>query len=149
MQLLRALLDPSRGALCPSDIGVITPYAAQVQLISEALRSAGMATSSSAVASGSDGSMDGGGVVEVASVDGYQGREKEVIVFRCVCVGGGHGAVRRFTQDPGTYTTIYPIPYSIWGRDCSLFTDGRQVGHIAQHKHWQYVEEQAQLVAAP
>jgi superfamily I DNA and/or RNA helicase len=55
----------SAGDLSERDIGVITPYAGQVRTIRdqmpESLHS-----------------------VEVRTVDGYQGREKEVIVFSCV-----------------------------------------------------------------
>eukprot|EP00300_Choanocystis_sp_HF-7_P041864 c8644_g1_i1.p1 GENE.c8644_g1_i1~~c8644_g1_i1.p1 ORF type:complete len:173 (-),score=39.40 c8644_g1_i1:39-515(-) len=47
------------------DIGVITPYNAQAQLIRESLRALYPA-------------------LEVKSVDGFQGREKEVIVISCV-----------------------------------------------------------------
>jgi hypothetical protein len=48
-----------------SDIGVISPYSGQVRLLSRRL-----------------GREPGG--VEVATVDGFQGREKEVIVLSCV-----------------------------------------------------------------
>ena len=58
------LLRGRRGySLRPSDVGVITPYAAQASALKRTLGRQG---------------------VEVASVDGFQGREKEVIVFSCV-----------------------------------------------------------------
>ena len=60
---VRALLD---AGLKPEQIGVIAPYSAQVVLISNAL--------SDLVELG----------LEVDSVDGFQGREKEVIVFDAV-----------------------------------------------------------------
>ena len=47
------------------DIGVITPYKQQVKLISDKMRAAGL-------------------MVEVNSVDGYQGREKEAILLSLV-----------------------------------------------------------------
>lgn len=49
--------------LAPEDVAVITPYAAQVKLLKQLL------------------SDDG---VEVKSVDGFQGREKEAVVFSAV-----------------------------------------------------------------
>jgi hypothetical protein len=65
------------GELDASDIGIITPYAAQVR----ALRSA-------------RSSMLGvGPELEIASVDGFQGREKEAIVFSAVrASSSGRGA---------------------------------------------------------
>ena len=56
------------------DIGVITPYSAQVGVLRE-LRSA----------------SDGAGAVEIATVDGFQGREKEVIVMSTVRSNGRGG----------------------------------------------------------
>jgi len=58
------------GDLTPEDIGVVTPYTAQVRLLSDLFAEGG-------------GFDDGGRFagLEVRSVDGYQGREKEVIVF--------------------------------------------------------------------
>jgi len=58
------------GGLQPEDVGVITPYAAQVRLLRGLLRD--HATTFGKI------------VIEVSSVDGFQGREKEVIVFSCV-----------------------------------------------------------------
>jgi len=54
------------GELRPSDIGLISPYAAQARLLRSMLRG------------------EVGAQVEVSSVDGFQGREKEVIIFSCV-----------------------------------------------------------------
>ena len=48
-----------------ADIGIITPYAGQVRAIRDALPELYES-------------------VEVHTVDGYQGREKEVIIFSCV-----------------------------------------------------------------
>lgn len=59
---LRALVD---AGVAPDQIGVITPYNAQVALLREAL----------------EATFDG---VEVDSVDGFQGREKDVIVLSLV-----------------------------------------------------------------
>lgn len=66
-ELVRAAL--SSGDLEESDIGIITPYSAQALLLRRAL-DASMGSDSDAV--------------EVASVDGFQGREKELIFFSSV-----------------------------------------------------------------
>jgi len=58
----------SRGQLKPSDVGVVTPYKAQEKLLRTVLASIGGAL----------------GEVEVATIDSFQGREKEVIVLSCV-----------------------------------------------------------------
>jgi len=59
------------GSCAPSDIAVVTPYAAQVRLIRRLTRRL------SAQASGPP-------YVEVSSTDGFQGREKEAVVFSAV-----------------------------------------------------------------
>ena len=51
----------------PIDVGIITPYAAQVVEIRRALHALGIPRS-----------------LEVKTVDGFQGREKEIILFSCV-----------------------------------------------------------------
>tara|TARA_B100001559_G_C16145664_1_gene459535 strand:- start:174 stop:575 length:402 start_codon:yes stop_codon:yes gene_type:complete len=63
VKIVNDLLIP--GDLQPEDIGVISPYAGQVRLIK---------------------SMIGDNIegLEIKSVDGYQGREKEVIVLSSV-----------------------------------------------------------------
>jgi regulator of nonsense transcripts 1 len=63
VQIVNDLLVP--GDLTPDDIGVISPYAGQVRLIREMFGD----------------QIDG---LEVKSVDGYQGREKEIIVLSTV-----------------------------------------------------------------
>ena len=55
------------GELEAEDIGVVTPYRGQVELVQKLLSS--------------EEEFAG---LEVNSVDGYQGREKEVILFSCV-----------------------------------------------------------------
>jgi len=67
----------------PPDIGVVSPYGAQVRLIRKLLMRAGIPTF-----------RDKNGV-EVASVDGFQGREKEGIVISTVrsSTSGGIGFV--------------------------------------------------------
>src|SRR5262249_23001428 len=57
---VRALLD---AGVSPSDIAVIAPYAAQVRLLRERLAMPGL---------------------EIDSVDGFQGREKEAVVLSLV-----------------------------------------------------------------
>jgi regulator of nonsense transcripts 1 len=56
--------------VAPADIGVITPYAAQVRSIQRALADALPPKVAAEV--------------EVRTVDGFQGREKEIIVFSTV-----------------------------------------------------------------
>ena len=59
------------GELRASQIGVVTPYAAQVRLLRGLLRG-----------------LPEGRLVECTSVDGFQGREKELILFSAVRSGG-------------------------------------------------------------
>lgn len=66
--------------LAPADLGVITPYRGQVAQIRERLEARG---------------IEG---VEVATADGFQGREKEAILISCVR-GNERGAVG-FLADP-------------------------------------------------
>lgn len=61
--------------VAPSAIGVITPYAAQVQLL-RAARPEGL-----------------GAELEISTVDGFQGREKEAVVFSAVRAGAELGFV--------------------------------------------------------
>ena len=67
-RILEQLLDG--GELGMSDIGIITPYAGQVRAIRDSIQER----------------LDS---VEVRTVDGYQGREKEVIIFSCVRSNSG------------------------------------------------------------
>ena len=65
------LIEP--GDVLPEDIGIISPYNGQVRFLSELFDE--------------QGGRDKGGPffgLEIKSVDGYQGREKEVIIFSCV-----------------------------------------------------------------
>merc|ERR1711920_608779 len=80
VDVVKDLLD---GGLKPTQVGVVTPYAAQVKLLRTLLARAGLPTS-----------REKGGV-EINSVDGYQGREKEAIVISTVrsSSSGGLGFV--------------------------------------------------------
>jgi len=62
--------------LRPKDIGIVTPYAAQVRLLRQMIRRAGIQT-------GVDRNTGECGI-EVSSVDGFQGREKEVMIVSTV-----------------------------------------------------------------
>jgi hypothetical protein len=81
-----------RAPLTPGDIGVVTPYLAQVRSISDALRRAGVPVVEGASSEGATpppfntggGSVGQGGAVEVCSVDGFQGRQKRAIVVSAV-----------------------------------------------------------------
>jgi len=69
-EVCNAVVSLLKGGQCTvSDIAVVTPYAAQVRLIRRQLR--GMLPR-------------GPPFVEVASTDGFQGREKEAVVFSAV-----------------------------------------------------------------
>lgn len=59
------------GQLGPDDLGVVTPYSGQVNYIRKLLRE-------------KQGFADLGKTIETGSVDGFQGREKDVIVFCAV-----------------------------------------------------------------
>ena len=79
-----------------ADIGVLTPYSAQALQLRRALAAIeGLQPPVRSGSSGRAGQRSGRGVaspesdgrdgsIEVSSVDGFQGREKEVILFSCV-----------------------------------------------------------------
>ena len=73
--------------LKPDDIGVVTPYLAQVRAIADALRRKGVPVLEGG---GDEDALGGGrrspkgGAVEVRSVDGFQGRQKRCIVMSAV-----------------------------------------------------------------
>ena len=71
VEIVQKLLESME--LLPSDIGVITPYNGQVRLLTDHFDSLG--------GIGKDEPFSG---LEIRSVDGYQGREKEVIIFSTV-----------------------------------------------------------------
>ena len=77
--LARAVADVlAAGELAAADIGVVTPYAAQARLLCDVLRG--------------DEYGAAAADVEVSSVDGYQGREKE-LVFVSAVRSNARGAV--------------------------------------------------------
>ena len=69
----------ARGELRAEQVGVITPYSAQAQQLQSALRKLPEAEAGKGAA-GAAAARE----VEVSSVDGFQGREKELIVFSAV-----------------------------------------------------------------
>ncbi|GAQ79821.1 tRNA-splicing endonuclease positive effector [Klebsormidium nitens] len=73
LHLLRKLRSACEAAGVSADVGVITPYKRQVELLA------------GHVPAVTRGSQSGPGLtVEVRSVDGFQGREKDVIIFSAV-----------------------------------------------------------------
>ncbi|CAN0516328.1 unnamed protein product, partial [Ectocarpus sp. 8 AP-2014] len=81
------------------DVGIITPYSAQVRLLQDVVGTSRRSAAATAAAAesrrggewvrqdegGAGGrKRGGGGLPEIASVDGYQGREKEVIILSAV-----------------------------------------------------------------
>ena len=69
------LADTNDDLSSPKTIGVITPYSGQVQLIKEMIASDPEIFSQA---------KNVGASIEVKSVDGYQGRERDVIIFSAV-----------------------------------------------------------------
>jgi len=67
--VMKVCADLLSGGLTPEQIGVVTPYSGQVRILRRHLR---------------NGASDPRMKVEVSSVDGFQGREKEVIIFSAV-----------------------------------------------------------------
>jgi superfamily I DNA and/or RNA helicase len=103
VDVVSALLCDAAGELRPGDIGVVTPYSAQVRHLRRDLTRAGLLKDGKVPPPPAGGGRGGGGgdargvgdafrrpridpsaVLEVSSVDGFQGREKEVIVFSAV-----------------------------------------------------------------
>jgi len=71
LRLVEMLLEG--GEVGAGEIGIITPYNGQVRMLSDLFDGAG--------GRGEEEPFEG---LEIRSVDGYQGREKEVIIFSCV-----------------------------------------------------------------
>jgi senataxin len=73
--------------LSPSlSVAVITPYKAQVRRLKELIRQHDADFSSPFTSEGCDARMED--IVEVNSVDGFQGREKDVVIFSSVKTRG-------------------------------------------------------------
>ncbi|CAK0863999.1 unnamed protein product [Prorocentrum cordatum] len=69
------------------DVGVVSPYAAQVRMLRERLRGAEWRSRLQRAGVDPTGGLTGRraqGALEIASVDAFQGREKELIVFSAV-----------------------------------------------------------------
>jgi len=67
LQILRGVVN--KGELAAADIGIVTPYAGQVRFLQQLVKKANLHGSKS---------------LEIASVDSFQGREKELIIFSAV-----------------------------------------------------------------
>jgi regulator of nonsense transcripts 1 len=101
------LAGGSESGLRAEEIGVVTGYMGQVRLIRDVFaHRGGPACRSVDVEKGDLGLMMAGGVykdLEIMSVDGYQGWEKDVIIFSCVR-SNPHGAVGFLgTKDVSTW----------------------------------------------
>jgi len=71
LQIVQQVLQcPTPGGLAPDEIGIVTPYSAQVQLMRRLLSREGPA-------------------LEIASIDAFQGREKELVIFSAVRANAG------------------------------------------------------------
>jgi superfamily I DNA and/or RNA helicase len=77
VSLVKDIMKRSRpdDPFSPKSIGVVTPYSGQVQLIKTLIANDAEITSMAGKPSAS---------IEVRSVDGYQGRERDVIIFSAV-----------------------------------------------------------------
>eukprot|EP00587_Corethron_hystrix_P007218 CAMPEP_0113316780 /NCGR_PEP_ID=MMETSP0010_2-20120614/11933_1 /TAXON_ID=216773 ORGANISM="Corethron hystrix, Strain 308" /NCGR_SAMPLE_ID=MMETSP0010_2 /ASSEMBLY_ACC=CAM_ASM_000155 /LENGTH=258 /DNA_ID=CAMNT_0000173593 /DNA_START=388 /DNA_END=1160 /DNA_ORIENTATION=- /assembly_acc=CAM_ASM_000155 len=72
------LLDPD-SSIVPKDIGIVTPYSAQVALIRSLLLSSSKIQQYSKLTG-----LETSALIAVKSVDGYQGRERDIIIFSTV-----------------------------------------------------------------
>lgn len=112
-------------------IGIVTPYAAQVSLIQDRL------------AHSLDGYLSGSGEgpeIEVKSVDGYQGREKDIIVFSAVRANM-RGAVG-FLDDwrrLNVALTRARRGLVLLGNEPTLSQDANWAAFIALLHHWRCV----------
>ena len=87
----------------PCDIGIVTPYAAQVRAIKRLLHGHQPNRRTRFDAPPAPDSME---ALEVSTVDGFQGREKEVIVFTCTRANA-NGNVG-FLADPRRVNVMLP-----------------------------------------
>lgn len=77
---------------CSGGVGIITAYKAQKHLLKQMFKQQYGHNWSSWGSSGKKGA-GGGGDVEISTVDGFQGREKDVIIFSCVRSSSKHSQV--------------------------------------------------------
>jgi hypothetical protein len=85
ISIVRAFLNEQE--ITKSDIGIVTPYAGQVNHLTLLLNKDPLfttATERDVMDEGEDARTQLSGGLNVASVDGFQGREKEVIIFSSV-----------------------------------------------------------------
>ena len=125
VSIVKALLQA--GELSARDIGIVTPYASQVGVIRQSL------------AMISDGRQ-----LEVHSVDGFQGREKEVIVFSAV--RAGRGGSLGFVSDARRLNVLLTRAK----RGLIVVGEPRTLVHSSHWANWlQWVQRERAVVGHP
>jgi regulator of nonsense transcripts 1 len=98
----------------PGQIGVITPYDSQRECIGQILRRPGHGQPE----------MD---VIEIASVDAFQGREKDIIIFSCVRTNNA--------ANVGFLTDEKRLNVALTRARCALYIVGDH-RTLRRHKPW-------------
>ncbi|XP_041098816.1 probable helicase senataxin isoform X2 [Polyodon spathula] len=108
MQLIRLIAEKQKGR-----VGVITPYSAQKQRIKDCINREGSKLFQ---------------FVEVDTVDGFQGREKDCIIVSCVRASNTQGSI-------GFLGNRQRLNVTITRAKCSLFILGH-LKTLMDHKDW-------------
>ena len=111
LHIVRGLLEAYEDCIQPSSIGIISPYNAQVRAIRRLLADVFGAQAA--------------GKVEVNSVDGFQGREKDVIILSSV-----RSDRNRSKQGIGFLRDARRINVSITRARTSVFV----LGHVCENR---------------
>jgi senataxin len=105
-------------------VGVITPYAAQLEELKRTFKAHARQEQQSGAA---DGIVHAAMEVEVNTVDGFQGREKDIIIFSCVRAAPGKGV--------GFLNDIRRMNVALTRARYSLFVIGHAPALESSH-HW-------------